>query len=173
MQVPHQTQDCRVKVEGISVLELRVSSQKDHRSAVAVWVDPALSAAEKSTPDRKAAEWVLSVGDGMHTSITVRENGEARVTRELPAGPFELTGVTLQHNQKITDEDMARLKDCKNLTLLHLGYTRIGDAGLVHFKGCTKLTTLFLSGGLGTTDLGLSYFKDCRIWPWYPCTASR
>jgi hypothetical protein len=46
----HQTQDCRVKVEGIHVLELRVACQKDHRSAIAVWVDPYLLSTKPSPP---------------------------------------------------------------------------------------------------------------------------
>jgi formylglycine-generating enzyme required for sulfatase activity len=182
VQVPHQTQDCRVKVEGVRVLELRVSSQKDHRSAVAVWVDPVLTAAEKSTPDRRAAEWVLSI-DGI-----VRLDGKAddiKAGAGLPKEPFRLTYVYLNENKQLTDTGLATLKDCRHLAFLHLGHSQVTDAGLAHlkgsqtlafldlyetgitdtglaqFKGCTHLTYLNV-GVTQVTDEGLAHFKDCR-----------
>jgi Leucine-rich repeat (LRR) protein len=47
------------------------------------------------------------------------------------------------------------------LTQLDLSGTKVGDAALVHFKGCKKLTSLNLNG-TPMTDAGLAHFKDCK-----------
>ncbi|WP_238389256.1 leucine-rich repeat domain-containing protein [Urbifossiella limnaea] len=47
------------------------------------------------------------------------------------------------------------------LTKLDLSGTEVGDAGLVHFKGCKKLTALQLRG-TPVTDAGLAHFEDCK-----------
>ena len=41
----------------------------------------------------------------------------------------------------MSDKGLAHFKDCKNLTLLNLPYTRVSDAGLANFKGM-RLTEL-------------------------------
>ena len=96
---------------------------------------------------------------GTHTRIRVRHNGEETLIREVPEGDFQLTGVVLQHNQRATDQDLAHLQDCEHLTLLHLGYTNIGDAGLAYFQGCTQLTELHLSGGAAPLTRALRIFS--------------
>ena len=78
-------------------------------------------------PDRRAAEWVLSIGG------VVRVNDQERdiTAAELPKEPFRLMGVNLQDNKKVTDAGLAHFKDCKNLTVLDLAHTAVTDAGLV------------------------------------------
>ena len=118
--------------------------------------------------DRAAAEYVQSISGHPYTHIVIRQNGEERrisnselESKPLPEGPFELTGVHLQHNREVTDEGLANLKDCQHLTLLHLGYTSISDAGLAHLAACSKnLRELYLPSA--STDAGLAIFKDCR-----------
>ncbi|MEQ8786588.1 MAG: DUF1080 domain-containing protein [Pirellulaceae bacterium] len=124
--------------------------------------------AGSTSPDRLAAEWVQSICGHPFTYIVIRQNGVARkvdneqlATGELPTEPFELTGVHLHYNRELTDDGLAYLKDCRHLTLLHFGYTEIGDAGLAHLKTCAKnLQELHLPGGC--TDAGLASFADCR-----------
>jgi hypothetical protein len=62
---------------------------------------------------------------------------------------------------------MVYLKDCKNLTVLNLGATRVGDAGLASLKDCKALKTLVLHW-TKITDAGLSNLKECknltRLW---------
>jgi eukaryotic-like serine/threonine-protein kinase len=109
-------------------------------------------------PDRKAAEYALSIGGA------VRVNGEEqdiRAAADLPKDPFTLTVVVLQSNRLVTDGGLANFKDCKALTYLDLNGTRVGDAGLAHFKGC-KLTHINFAN-TQVTDVGLSYFRGSGL----------
>jgi Leucine-rich repeat (LRR) protein len=47
------------------------------------------------------------------------------------------------------------------LTTLKLSNTRVGDAGMVCFKGCKNLTALYLNS-TQVTDIGLAAFHDCK-----------
>ncbi|MBC7815294.1 MAG: protein kinase, partial [Planctomycetaceae bacterium] len=113
-----------------------------------------------TNPDRRAAEWVLSIGG----TIKITENGMERPAAaigELPRGAFELTGVGLGQNEKVSDAGLAVFKDCKNLTSLHLYYVNVSPAGLAHFKACRNLTNLSLHS-TQTSDAGLAHFQDCK-----------
>ncbi len=110
------------------------------------------------SPDRKAAEYVLSIGGW------VRVNGEERNIKApggLPQEPFLLTYANLFDNKKATDAGLAAFQGCTNLIHLDLHGTQISDAGLANFKGCKKLQELYLVGAR-VTDVGLSLFKDCK-----------
>jgi serine/threonine protein kinase len=132
--------------------------------------------------DRKAAEWVLSVGGGVGVN---GEDREIKAAAELPKGPFSLTGVKLEGNKAVTDASLAQLKDCKNLMGLYFQGTAVTDLGLAHLKDCksvlgihldnTKVTDLGLAhlkdwkkllylnlDGTDVTDTGLAHFKDCK-----------
>jgi formylglycine-generating enzyme required for sulfatase activity len=107
-------------------------------------------------PDRRAAEWVLSVGG----AIDVRDNGRSRKVRqrdELPPGAFELTAVDVR-GPKVTDDALAVFRDCRNLSYLIVQGPQVSDAGLAHFAACTQLDYLNLEG-TGITDAGLAHFK--------------
>src|SRR5262249_23658104 len=54
---------------------------------------------------------------------------------------------------------LARVKDCKALSLLYLRGTKVTDAGLAHFKG-RKHLSLDLGDTAGT-DAGIAHPKDC------------
>ena len=116
-----------------------------------------LSVVVSADPDRRAAEWVLSIGGKIQVNDQEREIPAA----ELPKQPFRLTGVNLRDNQKVTDAGLAHFKDCKNLAWLNLGQTAVTDAGLAHFKDCKNLTRLKLYG-TRVTDAGLAHFQDCK-----------
>ena len=112
------------------------------------------------SPDRRAAEYVLSIG----SSINIMENGQKRppgVVGDLPQGAFELTGLNLGENPKVSDAGLAHFKDCKNLTELNLFSTLVSDIGLAHFKDRKNLTYLNL-GLTKVTDAGLAHFQDCK-----------
>jgi len=116
-------------------------------------------AAEKKDADRRAAEYVLSIGG------TVCVNGEERNIRavtELPQGAFRLTFVHLKHNKQVTDAGLAAFDNCSNVTELYLnGCTQVTDAGLAHFKDCKGLTLLGLNG-MNVAD-GLAAFKNSSL----------
>jgi serine/threonine protein kinase len=111
-------------------------------------------------PDRRAAEYVLSIGG----QVQVNDENQWIDAALLPKVPFRLTGVNLERNQRVTDAGLANSKDCKELTILGLTGTWVSDDGLAHFKDCKNLTVL---GLLGTrvSDDGLAHFKDCKnLW---------
>ncbi|MFO0822309.1 MAG: protein kinase [Gemmataceae bacterium] len=108
-------------------------------------------------PDRKAAEYVLSIGG----TVTVNNDGVAiENVANLPRGPFTLTTISLAGNRVVTDNGLAACKDCTGLRELYLSQTGITDRGLEHFKNCKAITHL----DVGTTEVGnagLAVFKDC------------
>jgi serine/threonine protein kinase/Leucine-rich repeat (LRR) protein len=133
-------------------------------------------------PDRKAAEYVISVGGMVHVNDQDRY---IKAVAELPKDPFRLTCVLLE-NKQVTDAGLAVFKDCKNLTQIHVSNTAMSDVGLANFKGCTNLNLITLSGtkitdaGLAhlngfnkltaltlnitqVTDAGLAQLKDCKV----------
>ncbi len=123
------------------------------------WDGGVIEPSPSTNPDRRAAEWVLSIGG----NISIKENGQERgigAVGDLPRGAFELTVVDLDGNQKVSDAGLAVFKDCKNMTQLHLGDT-VSDAGLAHFKDCKNLTHLWLAGKQ-VSDVGLAHFKGCQ-----------
>ena len=106
--------------------------------------------------DRRAAEYVLSIGGSVH----IRENGkEIMAASELPMEAFELTNVSLGHNAKVSDVGLANLKDCNHLKQLNLAATPVTDAGLAHFRNCKSLIFLALNS-TQISDAGLGYFTD-------------
>jgi hypothetical protein len=108
-------------------------------------------------PDRRAAEWVLSLGG----TVKVRHDGKEmgiQAAKDLPPTPFEVVSVDISNNQKVDDAGMEHLKGLTSLTLLHLNGTRVSDTGLAHFKGLTNLTSLRLDG-TQVSDAGLVHLK--------------
>jgi Leucine-rich repeat (LRR) protein len=119
-------------------------------------------------PDRRAAEYVLSIGG----AVRVNDLGyDIWAAAELPKEPFRLTWAHFQDCKNltvldlgetpVTDAGLAHFKDCRNLTYLNLDRTPVTDAGLAHFKDCKNLTGLILNG-TPVTDAGLAHFKDCK-----------
>jgi Leucine-rich repeat (LRR) protein len=137
-------------------------------------------------PDRRAAEWVLSMGANR---ITIRQDGQRRViggeAKDLPATGFvvvsvwfwaakvddaglvhlkdltNLTDLSLE-DTAVSDAGLVHLKDLTNLTNLDLDNTRVSDAGLVHLKGLTRLTHLGLSG-TRVSDAGLTQLVNLPL----------
>lgn len=106
--------------------------------------------------DRRAAEWVLSMGG----FVDIRENNRLRKIRAgetLPEGDLELASVDVR-GPKVTDEGLAVFKECKNLTYLIVQSSHVGDVGLANFKDCKQLGYLNLEGTL-LTDAGLAIFE--------------
>jgi internalin A len=69
-----------------------------------------------------------------------------------------LTGLEELFAGAVGDAGLAHLKELKNLTDLHLDYTKITDAGLAHLKGLNKLSSLDLAS-TQVTDAGLTNLK--------------
>ena len=79
-------------------------------------------------PDRRAAEYVLSIGG----TITIKESGQEReidAVADLPNGAFELTVVNLNGIPKVSDAGLADLASVFSLTALRLLNSRISLRG--------------------------------------------
>src|SRR5262249_13069358 len=136
-----------------------VTVTKNGKQVVRVSQEPATvpkTAAAKKDPDRRAAEYVLSIGG------SVRVNGQDRAgpaVPELPQEAFRLTAVDLEENKQVTDDGLAAFENCTNVTELNLwGCKRVTDAGLAHFKDCKGMTMLQLQG-VPVRDAGLGIIK--------------
>jgi serine/threonine protein kinase/Leucine-rich repeat (LRR) protein len=106
--------------------------------------------------DRRAAEYVLSVGGAVR--VTGQPDFVTDSTK-LPPGPFELVNVHLFSNTQPTDAGLAQFKDCKHLQEVRLqGCEQISDTGISYLKDCESLIGLGLDG-TRVTDQGLDDFK--------------
>jgi serine/threonine protein kinase/Leucine-rich repeat (LRR) protein len=122
-------------------------------------VDAAPKAAAKKDADRRAAEWVLSIGGAVNVNGKYHE--DIKVAADLPRTPIRLEAIRLKDNKQVNDAGLASFKDCENLTAVDLGGTQAGDAGLACFKACKNLTHLFLQG-TRVTNAGLADLKDWK-----------
>lgn len=109
-------------------------------------------------PDRKAAEYVLSVGGSVQVN---NDRRELTFAAELPKEPFVLKSVNLSRKGRVTDAGLEVFRGCTTLTFLDLGTTSVSDAGVANFGGCTHLSLLSLHA-TNVTDAGLVTFKDCN-----------
>ena len=132
---------------------------------------PTPSIAPSKDPDRRAAEYVLSIGGkiwigGVPKSAAIWGGSVGReitTIADLPMEPFKLTVVDLQRNTRVTDTGLAIFKDCSNVTILYLFFCKtLTDAGLANFAGCRNMTQLHLQRA-AITDDGLAQFKDSTI----------
>jgi len=106
-------------------------------------------------PDRRAAEWVLSIGGSVGLRVADKQQ-EIAAAKDLPRGGYQLEWVRLAGNRQATDAGIANLAGLTNLTSLDLVQTPVSDAGLIHLKGLTNLTHLELSGR-AVGDAGMAH----------------
>ena len=107
--------------------------------------------------NRKAAEWVLSVGGSVRLNNVTKE---IQSDRDLPKEPFVLVLVALAKNERVTDAGLTNLRGCKQLWNINLGLTPLTDAGLAHISECPGLRVLNVySTDVG--DAGLAHLKGC------------
>ena len=109
-------------------------------------------------PDRKAAEYVLSIGGAVRVNDEV---DDIKVATDLPREAFRLTYVDLWGNPKVRNAGLAAFNGCKHLTVLRINETLVKDQGLTYFKDCKNLEILYLHG-TEISDEGLANFKDCK-----------
>jgi hypothetical protein len=109
-------------------------------------------------PDRRAAEWVLSIGGKVRIN---HDPQDLLQSAALPTETFRLTYVNLDNRAQLTDESLLQLNECKHLAALGLANTNVGDVGLRHLRASTGLTHLYVPG-TKITDEGLALFQDCR-----------
>ena len=123
-------------------------------------VPPVTVVAVDPDTDRKAALWMLSVGGQVQVK-TKSGDRSIKTVGDLPQEAFQLIKVDGKHSNRVSDEGLAYLKDCKNLEELRISYTPVTDAGLAHLKDFKNLTDLLLDR-TQVTDIGLANFKECK-----------
>jgi serine/threonine protein kinase len=111
--------------------------------------------------DRRAADWVLSVGGKIRIRQDEQER-DAEAKKDVPTAPFQVVGVELDNKQEVDDSGLEHLRGLTSLTHLHLHQTRVSDAGLSHLKGLTNLTHLVLypRDRALVSDAGLAHLKQ-------------
>ena len=62
----------------------------------------------------------------------------------------------------MSDAGLIHFQNCKGLTYLNLGWTKVTDAGLGHFQDCKDLTVLELAG-TKVSDTGLARLKGLPL----------
>ena len=115
-------------------------------------------------PNRRAAEYVLSVGGTVGVTDVVPGGRVKNISdaKDLPKDPFHVAMVSiLRPNPLLTDAGMAAFDGCTHITTLTIHNRGVTDAGLAHFKGCSGLKVLDLNC-LQVTDAGMAHFKDCK-----------
>jgi len=102
--------------------------------------------------DRRAAEWVLSLGG----TVTIDDGKERAIgaAKDLPAGPWTLRKIVLHKKNQATDAGLKQLGGLKNLHYLDLWATPVTDAGLKELAGLKNLQSLNL-GWTKVSDAGL------------------
>jgi tRNA A-37 threonylcarbamoyl transferase component Bud32 len=110
-------------------------------------------------PDRRAAEYLLSVG-GVVSIAAGGEQFEVKSATDLPKQPFSVVVFNASRNPKVTDEGLAAARDCKHIAHLYVNESpHITDRGLMHFAGSTDLLQIE-AYDIEMTDQGLAAFKD-------------
>jgi tRNA A-37 threonylcarbamoyl transferase component Bud32 len=120
-------------------------------------------------PDRRAAEWVLSIGGTVSLGVDNKPPLLIEKGASLPAGPFRLITIGLNENRKVTDDDLDRLSGLTELSALYLDDTRVTDAALAKVKHLTKLQVLMVNHyfahiprGPAITDAGLAHLQNMK-----------
>ena len=112
---------------------------------------PEPSAVAQGDPDRRAAEWILSVGGVMDVTVAGQTKRISK-SESLPQEPFRITWTALPLRGK---SDLERLAGLLSLAGLHLNGTPLHDAGLQLLPDLPELKLLSISG-TSITDVGLA-----------------
>ncbi|MBA4191537.1 MAG: hypothetical protein C0467_26455 [Planctomycetaceae bacterium] len=119
--------------------------------------------AEPSDAHFRETERLL--GRGCH--VDVRPVGGAvirvKADADLPAGPFELTGVARVSNDfPFTDEDLKRLEATPTLVSLELSSASVTDAGIRSVLASKRtIVLLYFGGSANLTDESLRAAREC------------
>lgn len=125
-----------------------------------------LSRSENQPPDRRAAEWALSVGGSIGIELPDGSSTDIQKLDELPAGQFVVKNVRVYNSPKVTDDGLMNLRGCSELAAFYAFDTGITDQGLANLTDAGRqplrnLASLFIAR-TGVTETGLRYLSDSR-----------
>jgi len=101
----------------------------------------------KARDDRKIAEWARSLGATL--LISQEQGGKLKGTsltpdQHLPDSPISLVTLDFTQAKKLTDADLAKVRDLPNLQYLNLSNLPIGDAGIQNLAQLPRLREIYL-----------------------------
>jgi serine/threonine protein kinase/Leucine-rich repeat (LRR) protein len=129
-------------------------------SAGAVAKDLAPRVATPLNLERRAAQWVLSVGGSVTIHVADQSTAiQVHPNDTLPVA-FELTDVNLRHCA-VTADGLEHLEQLKHLKTLVLTNTSVTDDCLARLQGLTELESLSLDG-TQVTDFGLAKLETLK-----------
>ena len=121
----------------------------------------AISFSHQASPDRLAAEYVLSVGGDVHIEGV---SEPIRVRHKLPQGPFKLTECYLMHRQPISDEGMRVFEGTRHIKKFDTNSPAVSDVGAEFLRNNSQLEVLGLTSAR-LTKKSLACFRDCsKLW---------
>ena len=153
-------------VEGTSVTPEGIAKFRELRPDVELSaggkVYPAVAGPIDYEAERKAAEWVLSVGGELNTMNEA--GGWVHVTPggELPDGRWHLRLVWFTNYKNINSGDLERLASCRNLKVLSVRGASIGDADCMAIGRMANLEVLGLLGCSQITNAGIKNLGPLR-----------
>jgi hypothetical protein len=117
-----------------------------------------LAGAPNFAIERRAAEWVLSVGGRVNVKF---ESGrqETLTALPLPNEPFAIVTVLVRNCQGVTDESMSNLAGISRLEFADLAATPVTGVGLAHLTGSVATVTKFNCDSAAITDDGMAQFS--------------
>jgi hypothetical protein len=98
--------------------------------------------------ERKAAQWALEVGGAVALECEGKTLMPAAV-KDLPTVSFQLTQVTVEGCDQVTDAGLKHMAWLSGLKVLNLQGTKVTDAGLKYLAALNGLETL----NLGKTEV--------------------
>jgi hypothetical protein len=156
IQVAPGKRTLEIKTDGFKMETQEVTITSGERKPIGIRLEALARDSVGNDPDRRAAEYVLSIGG------TVRVNDKDRdfnAAADLPHEPFRLTAVNLEGNNQVSDAGLAHLKSLTSLRMLNLGVVGLSNTGCAHLAGLSSLDSLSLWGNPAVTDDGLEHLK--------------
>jgi hypothetical protein len=114
-------------------------------------------ASEPKDPERRVAEWVLSLGGTVRVRVWGPEK-DVTAVGDLPPGNLQLIGIDIRFKE-VGDGGLAHLEGLPHLTRLLIWGARVSDAGLPRLKGLFNLKELGLFANPAVTDAGLAHLE--------------
>ena len=109
-------------------------------------IGPKIEGSKSSGSNQQIAEWVLARGGKVKVSLNGGEPSEIQAKAQLPSENFNVVEVNLKDLRNFGDQDLRRLNDLRNLTVLTVMGTSVTDAGLKELADVTTLTLLNVAG---------------------------
>ena len=146
------------KASGLKLATKKFTLTRGGKETVSVRLEAVKRPLPAGDAERRAAEWVLSIGGKVKIRVVQKER-EVAAAKDLPADLFQVVAVDLVSNQQVTDAALEHLKPLTNLTILQLENTRVSDDGLRHLKSLTTLNGWLDLSYTQVSDAGLVHLK--------------